>query len=290
MPINVPFNPNNINYTGPRVETGQAFKFQSYLIATYDKDLYIADAKEIKGGFHHVEYLSELTVTKYSGIQTSKRVKNMLCSVEFNDDGSESGKIYRLKTLPGNLLSHWEEIGSGSPITINNPKVVANLTARDALTAVVNDFVTVIDARSPTQIAATSPPVAVYAASYIYNGTGWVIIYPYGQDPNSHPKNNDTQLVRLSNSEVLTADSIGNHISNSSIHKNLNDLNNNGATNEDWSSSKIKIELDKKVNKLSDGLGNLFLSDNGSYKAVSTSGSGTGLLNGDILNGGDSTI
>lgn len=284
----LPYNPATVEYSGARPESNIAPKLQSFVISNYALDRYIVVDKEIKGGVHRVSYKSQLLVSNsYDGIQTSKRVKGMLCYVSFEDDGSDCDKYFSLKTLPGNLLSHWVEIGAGSPITLTNPQVTATIITRDALTPASGDFVTVIDARTPQEIIDDDP---VYAKSYIWNGTAWVQVTMYGSDPNSHVKNTDTQLVRASNGAAVTADSIANHIASTSLHKNVNDANDDGAANEEWSSLKIRTELNNKVDAVTDGDGTLFLSDDGTYKIVSASGTGNGLLTGDVLNGGSSVL
>ena len=280
----MPYNVNNTDYTNPRPEKGQTYWVQSLLIQNFAADKYIVVDKEIKGGLHRVKYKSQLTITdKYDGIFSSRRVKGMLCFVELEDDDTECGKYYKLNTLPGNSISHWEEIGSGANVTLNNPRTVATLPDRDALTSLAaGDFVNVTDARTTQEITDSTP---VYSRSFIYDGTQWIIVYPYGQDPDRHAKNFDTQLVK-SNGVPLTADQIDTHIKNESIHKIYNDANTSGDPNEAWSSEKVKSLLDQKLDKVN-GDGSLFLANDGNYKAVQAS-SGSGLNRGDILDGGTS--
>lgn len=271
-------------FTGPRT-SGQIGLTQTIFVQNFGADKFIAIAKELKGGLHKVKYRSLLYRDDiYDGIFGSRREKGMLVYVEFEDDDTVCDKYYSLKTFPGTLESHWEEWspGSGTSVTLNNPQTVATIIARDALTPVANDFVNVTDARTPQEIIDVDP---VYSTSFIYDGTNWLIVYPYGQDPDRHAKNNDIQLKRESNNAVVSADSIATHMADNSKHKNLNDANNAGALNEDWSSAKIREELDKKVDVVVNGDGTLFLSDDGTYKAVNTSG-GSGLADGDILFGG----
>lgn len=281
----MPYDPSNPGYSGKRTEQEIATKFQTMVIQNYELDKYIVIDKEIRGGLHRVQYKSLLLAQNYAGVSTSKRVKGMLVYVEFEDDDSICNKFYALINLPGTSLLDWQEIGSGSPLTINNATVVQTIIERNALTPAANNLVTVVDARTPQEITDNAP---VYPQSYVYNGTAWIVISPYGQDPNRHQKNFDTQLVRGSDNSVVTADSIALHLLNAQIHKNLNDANEDGALNEDWSSKKIADKLALKVDKKSDGAGNLYLSDDGTYKAVSPTGTGSGLNTGDILKGGNS--
>jgi hypothetical protein len=280
----MPYNPNTNEYQGIRPEVGQTYWVQSLLIQNYSADKYIAIDKEIRGGLHRVTYKSHLTVTdKYDGIFNSRRVKGMLVYVELEDDDTPCDKYFSLKQLPGTSISDWEEIGSGSPVTVNNPQTVANLNERSLLEPEANDFVNVTDARTQEQIDNEDE---VYSQSFIYNGTDWLIIYPYGQDPNRHVKNTDTQLIK-GDGNPLTADDINTHITSTSVHKLYNDSNDDGSETEAWTSYKVKTELDKKIDIPVDGNGDLFLSQDGSYKAV-TSISGVGLQLGDILKGGNS--
>lgn len=281
----MPYNPNITQYPNPRPETGQTYWVQSLLIQNFAADKYIVIDKEIKGGLHRVKYKSQLLVTdKYDGIFNSRRVKGMLCYVEFEDDDTPSGKYYKLNIFPGTSFSHWEEIGSGANVTLNNPRTVPDLPARDALTPIsAGDFVNVGDARTPQEIIDLVP---AYSASYIYDGSQWIVVHPYGQDPDRHVKNYDTQLVKTDNTP-LTADQIDAHIKDETKHKVFNDLNDAGAENEAWTSSKTRTEIDKKFTATTDGDGTMFLADDGTYKAVQAQ-SGAGLKRGDILDGGNS--
>ena len=88
---------------------------------------------------------------------------------------------------------------------------------------------------------------------------------------------------------MVTADAIATRIADNTKHLNINDANDAGASNEQWSSAKTREELDKKLTPVTNGDGTLFLANDGSYKAVTGSGgTGGGLNRGDILNGGTS--
>jgi len=280
----MPYNPATSEYTGARGDAaGNIALLQSLLIQNYGKDAYIVINKEIKGGYHDVKYKSHLTRTDiYDGIFSTRRKKGMLCYVELEDDDSPCDKIFKLKTMPGNLLSHWEELGSGANVAINNVSTVATLAARDALTPAEGDFVNVADARTAQEITDNED---VYSLSYVYDGTQWINVYPYGQDPDRHAKNNDTQLVKT-DGNPLTADDIAAHMDDTAYHKLYNDANNDGAENESWTSLKMRQELDKKLDKVTDGDGSKFLADDGTWKAVSTGNGGAGLVLGDVLSGG----
>jgi hypothetical protein len=59
----------------------------------------------------------------------------MHCYVKWEDDGiTPCDTYYKLKTYPGLNTTDWEPIGQGAPITVNNPKVYANLAARNYAT------------------------------------------------------------------------------------------------------------------------------------------------------------
>lgn len=294
----MPYNPNHLDYTGSRPEKNQSNQTQTWLMQNYTTENYSVIDKEIKGGLHRVKYKSHLIQDTpgntgafkgtYDGVFLTRRVKGMLVYVELEDNDTPCDKYFSLQTFPGTSLSHWVEVGAGSPITITGQnQVVADIAARDAITGMATgDMVTVLDARTPQEVTDGDP---IYPSTYIWNGTQWVVISPYGADPMRHAKNNDTQLIRASNGAVVTADIIATHIADDTKHLNINDANDTGATNEQWSSAKTREELDKKLTPVTNGDGTLFLANDGSYKAVTGSGgTGGGLNRGDILNGGTS--
>jgi len=157
------------------------------------------------------------------------------------------------------------------------------------------DFVNVTDARTPAEVTANVDP---YSVSYIWDGTQWLTVYPYGSDPNTHSKNFDTELKR-SNGTALTADTIYNDLYDAKYHKLYNDLTSidgaadaangpDGQGNEAWTSKRIAQELRRRPATKDDGDPTLFLNEAGQWIAPSGSGGGGGspLVPGDILGGG----
>ena len=114
--------------------TGNVKWLQTQMIQNYGEPIPIVIDKEIKGGLHRVKYRSQLYQYSYDGIFEPRRVRGMMCFVEWEDDGvTPVNKYYSLVVFPGTKEEDWREVGSGSPITINNPKVVQDLAERDAL-------------------------------------------------------------------------------------------------------------------------------------------------------------
>lgn len=158
---------------------------------SYMEDRYTVIDKEVYGGAHRVQYKSLLTVNRYDGIFNSRRVINMLCSVQFNDDGTEDGTLYMLKRNLGHTLTDWEPIGQAAPVTLNNPRTVQNLPQRDALQPLeVDNFVNVGDARTasemPTTVNGVTATVVTGQNTIVFNVDFPVVIgsnYLIGTNP-----------------------------------------------------------------------------------------------------------
>jgi hypothetical protein len=357
------YDPSNPDYipNQPRPDApGNVSWTQTLLIQNYAEAKPIVIDKEIKGGLHRVKYRSQLYDNNYDGIFTARRVRGMLCFVEWEDDGiTPVNKYYSLTVFPGTSADHWTPVGSGSPITINNPQVVQDIPERDALErevktgtinittgsvditgngtlfgteVLVGDQIkfnglvyTIVTITSPlamtVNVAAISTATLPYykilveandfvnvvdsdgegtPASYIWNGTEWLTIYPYADDPNSHVQNTDTGLMIFGS--FITGDAIWNAIHNDYYRKQYNDLESlenaaagpevNGNGNNAYSSKKIATELLKRP--VADPVANpaagnplLFLNQTGKWTTPPGGGpGGPGLETGDILGGG----
>src|SRR6187431_490188 len=92
--------------------TGNVLWTQTLLIQNYAADIPIVVDKEIKGGLHRVKYRSQLYDSTYDGIFTARRVRGMICFVEWEDDGiTPCNKYYSLTVFPGTLPEHWTPVG-----------------------------------------------------------------------------------------------------------------------------------------------------------------------------------
>ena len=272
---------------------GQIVWVQAHLIQNYNADKYIVVDKEIKGGLHRVKYKSQLYQYNYDGIFQSRRVKGMIAYVELEDDDTPLGKYYSLIMLPGDTPDQWAEHGSGANVVLNNPITVQDLPERDALTPLPNDFVNVVDARTESEIEADIDP---YSASFIWDGSQWLRIYPYAANPNNHVQNTDTGLLILG--VYKSGDDIWNTITDPSYRKRYNDATSvdsaaaatvgpDGQGVEAWTSKKVAQELKQRPPIVPDGDPKLFLNMIGQWAVPSSGGGGgTSLLPGDILGGG----
>ena len=132
------YNPTTPDYipNQPRPDApGNVSWTQTLLIQSYAEPRPIVIDKEIKGGLHRVKYRSQLYDNTYDGIFTARRVRGMMCFVEWEDNGlTPCNKYYSLVVFPGTKAEDWKEVGSGAPITISNPKTYARLEDRDAAT------------------------------------------------------------------------------------------------------------------------------------------------------------
>jgi len=161
------------------------------------------------------------------------------------------------------------------------------------ITVQPNDFVNVTDARTPAEVTANVP---AYSASFIWDGTQWLRIYPYAADPHSHVQNTDSYIMIYGS--PMSGDSIWGTIMDTSYRKYYNDLadlqtaadgpvvDNNGT--EAFTSKRVAQEL--LLRPASDpvnGDDNYYLNQKGEW-AIPPGGDGNGtpLKTGDILGGG----
>jgi hypothetical protein len=239
----MPYTP---GYTDPRFTgakpTGQNNTIQTTQTPSHLEDKATVLGKEIKGG-HLVKYESLLTESTYSGIFDSRRQKGMLVFVELFDDDTPCDKFYYLKSNLGHALSDWEALEFTSAFTTY---VVADLAARDALTGMnVGDMAVVEDCRTAQEITDGDP---VYSCIFSWNGTEWRRIdflsnidaaEVAANTAARHTQNTDTQIVRDSNGQALTADYIAVELA-----KITPKDDNTTSTASTWSSTKIASELD----------------------------------------------
>jgi len=279
-----------------------------------------------------------------------------MCFVEFEDNDAPCNRYYSLTVFPGTLPEHWTEVGSGSPITINNPQVVQDIAERDALErevktgtinittgsvditgngtlfgteVIVGDQVkfnglvyTIVTITSPTvmtvNVAAVSTATLPYykilveandfvnvidsdgsntPASYIWNGTQWLTIYPYAADPNSHVQNTDTGI--MINGAFTSGDTIWDTINNVAYRKLYDDAESladaaastngsDGSGVKAYSSKRIAEELLKRpATDSTGGNASLYLNQTGTWTTPpGGNNNNTGLETGDILGGG----
>lgn len=136
-----PYVPGVSKYAGVTKPTGNIALVQTITTPGYSSPVAIAVSKELKGGLHTVDYLSQLTVTNlYDGIFLERREAGMGCIVRYKDDGTDHHKLYILKNFPGTNLSDWElsggtggggDAGGQYTLVINNPKNYSTLSDRD---------------------------------------------------------------------------------------------------------------------------------------------------------------
>jgi len=123
-------------------------------INSYLADKYAAIDKEIKGGLHYIKYYEDLIDDSYAGIQPSKVRVGMLafCHYKYNS-GSPTlwRKLYILNDTPATTLSNWEELDTGSSITLNNVEVIPNINSLPS-SANEGDIYNIIDGRQSSDI------------------------------------------------------------------------------------------------------------------------------------------
>lgn len=216
-------------FTGTK-PLGQFSNTQTYQTPSFLEDKATVLGKEVKGG-HLVKYKSLLTENTYSGVLSSRRQIGMLVYVELNDDDTALGRFYYLSANQGYSLSDWTELSFiAEPGT--QTYVRTDLPARDALTGMVTgDLAIVEDARTPAEITAADP---VYAAIYAWNGSSWVYINLLGDLTNFHTQNTDTQLIKTSDGQPITADYIA-----AELGKKIEKDDTMVTTDKGWSSQKI---------------------------------------------------
>ena len=174
-------------------------------------------------------FLTELSVgdeirignTEYYYVQTITNNYNLKTTTNTADHSVEPVPIYKVVVVPG-------------------------------------DFVNVADARTPAESDPLDPKyVDPYPASYIWDGDQWLTIYPYGDDPRAHAKNNDTALLIQGVSK--SADVIWSTITNELYRKIYSDattlenaaaataaVDASGNGTEAYSSKKVATELLKR--------------------------------------------
>lgn len=244
MPQGIAYNPSTHNLINSPKTANQINLVQNIQTPTYSEDKYVALGKEIKGG-HYVEYLSQLLIDdKYAGVFLSRREKGMLVSVHYNDDGSPCNKVYQLINYPGtNTLDDWQQIG-GVDIDVFNRIKVSTLAERDTLIDGEKDVCFVEDARQQVEIDNGDP---IYSATYMWNGSNWLIVKTPGSIDVSevrlntsyrHARNTDTHLDYGGNNPISAA-AIVDHLSNKQVHIEINDEADKDVENATYSAKKI---------------------------------------------------
>jgi hypothetical protein len=126
-------------------------ELNSYLTNTY-----IGIDKELKGGLHYIKYLEDLTDNSYAGILSSRVRIGMLayCHQEYNGGNPVfHEKYYRLKDLPHTNILNWEELTTGSTVSLNKVGVVPTFNDLALLSNPDEGWLyNVIDARQEVEI------------------------------------------------------------------------------------------------------------------------------------------
>lgn len=122
---------------------------------SYAANKYSAIDKEIKGGLHYVKYFEDLTDNSYAGIHSAKQRVGMLayCHYEYNS-GSPSlhEKLYILRDTPATDINNWEELATGSTVSLNKVEVINLYNQLPTSNVSEGDIYNIIDARQTTEI------------------------------------------------------------------------------------------------------------------------------------------